>query len=150
MKYEPFSFHPSYCVLPVLQVPLEKQEALYSLSNMKNFFAQYHRRGKWVGRQWLTATQIDVLTALIQGWSLRSHRDLEGSKRYELRSLANETKIVLHKTVTTLRRKRLIETNHKFPSATYLLTGHGNQLAKLLHDDPSQTPLTAQRFAEND
>lgn len=117
---------------------------------MRKFFAKWLKRGKWIGGQWLNVAQIHVLYAMMQGDSLRSQRDLEGNKRYELRSLTGEKEAIPLKIVESLRNKRLIETNHKFPSATFLLTGHGVRVAEKLSGSRQQTPLAARKFAEKD
>ena len=114
---------------------------------MRQFFT---KRGRWIEGQWIPTAQIDVLTCLLHGWSLRSHRDLEGNKRFELRSLSGGTQPVALDTVQKMRNKRLIETNHKFPSATFLLTGHGEKVAQKLCDGESNRPLTAKKFTEKD
>ena len=114
---------------------------------MKQFFA---KRGQWIGGQWLPTVQIEVLELLLQGWSLRSHRDLEGNKRYELHALSGEKQLVSLDVVQKMRQKRLIETNHKYPTATFLLTGHGEKVAQHLHGKLSNQPLTARKFTEKD
>ena len=114
---------------------------------MRRFFAN---RGRWTHGQWIPTAQIELLSLLMQGWSLRSHRDIEGHKRFELRSLSGETQPVSLDVVQKMRKKRLIETNHKFPSATFLLTGHGEQVAQTVCDAISNRPLTARKFTEKD
>ena len=114
---------------------------------MRQFFA---RRGIWTNGQWIPTAQISVLVALLDGCSLRSHRDLEGNKHYELHALSGEKRRIELDVVNSMRNKRLIETNHKFPSATYLLTGHGERVAQKLHKNPHYRPLTARKFTKKD
>jgi len=95
----------------------------------------------------LTTAEESILIAMFQGCSVRSHRDIEGNKQYLLH--LNETdppRPIDPKIVPHLRELRLIETNHKFPASTYLLTGKGNQLATKLADGNGSNPLTARDF----
>lgn len=77
---------------------------------------------------------------------LKSHRDLEGVKICRLYLESGEL-IVSAESVQTLRRKRLIETNHKFPAAAYLLTEQGAQLAAEFSAETNHKPLTSRKFA---
>lgn len=108
------------------------------------------KHGRSIDGLWLSTPEMDVLLTVVAGGSLRSHRDIEGKKHYELTNLSGEKTTVALKIVEKLRRKRLIETNHKFPSATYLLTGFGAQIGEKLHGNPTHKPLTARKFAERD
>ena len=78
-------------------------------------------RGKWIEGVRLSEEQQHTLIAVYQGAALRSQRDIEGGKRFELRKETDATP-VSRSTILDLRTKGLIETNHKFPSATFLLT----------------------------
>jgi uncharacterized protein YjhX (UPF0386 family) len=71
--------------------------------------------------------QKRVLHALANGWSLKSHRYLDGSKVYRLRSLENASEIVEHSVVDSLCRRQLIYSNQKFPTATFSLTSKGRK-----------------------
>ena len=107
-------------------------------------------QGKWVNGVWLPEEQQQTLTAVYSGLALRSQRDIEGNKRYELRS-ESAAQPVSRETVLGLRKKRLIETNHKFPSATFLLTTAGEQIAARLAGQNDAPPLSARDFVqEND
>jgi hypothetical protein len=78
-----------------------------------------------------------VLHALISGQRLRSQRDLDGDKRYALYALdATPPQPVAHAVVERLAALGLIESNHKFPAATYLLTVKGEQVAAALTAAP--------------
>ena len=89
----------------------------------------WERWGDWVNGHWLSAESGTLLIALYQGEQLRSHPDLEGNKGYWLHS--GEKKIVVARPlVLRLRDQQLIETNQKFPLATYFLTNLGKQVAE--------------------
>lgn len=79
---------------------------------------------------------------MLAGQSLRSHRTLEGEKAYRLHQLDGQSVLIKKETVDALRRKRLIETNNKFPTATYFLTGKGRETASKLTDSFDAKPLT--------
>lgn len=88
----------------------------------------------------------ELLLALARGWTLKSHRYLNGSKNYQLHPLdEGKTVDVAWETVEALRDKGLIDSNKKFPAATYLLTDAGRKAAeKCPHSSSSnQEPLTA-------
>ena len=106
----------------------------------------FHKRGEAVAGIWLTAEQKYVLKALFNGAALRSHRDLEGNKCYLLHTSEREKVNIGRKSILNLRKKRLLETNHKFPSATFLLTSQGNTVAAQLSDGTGSNPLTARGF----
>lgn len=50
--------------------------------------------------------------------------------------------------VRQLRRRGFIETNHKFPTATYLLTDIGERVARR-YTPAHGRPLTARRFVSH-
>lgn len=108
-------------------------------------FRRLFSDGKSVDGIWLTHDQQQVLIAIFNGAALRSHRDLEGNKHYALYEDAGEHKIG-RKTVLDLRNKRLLETNHKFPSATFLLTDRGYKIASQLSQSDGTNPLRARDF----
>ena len=64
------------------------------------------------------------------GLTLKSHRDLEGHKEYRLHDLHGQSAVVSWEDVENLQSAGLIDSNKKFPSATYWLTdvarGHLN------------------------
>lgn len=112
-----------------------------------NFFSFLRARGKWVDGVWLSAEQQKTLIAIHQGIALRSQRDIEGKKIYELRGESSVEPVAL-KTVLGLRKKGLVETNHKFPSATFLLTTHGEQIAAQLTGEQGSNPVSARDFVQ--
>lgn len=98
----------------------------------------------------LTATETTILQRLWRGDTLKSHRDVDGVKRYQLHPLEGPGTDVPGAAVLALRRKRLLETNHKFPAATFLLTERGRAIAQTLDPDAPAQPLTARNFVERD
>lgn len=103
-------------------------------------------KGKVVAGLWISAEQQVVLAAVFNGSALRSHRDLEGNKCYLLHTENTKAVKIGRQSILDLRNKRLLETNHKFPSATFLLTSRGNAVAAQLSDDAGSNPLTARGF----
>jgi hypothetical protein len=72
------------------------------------------------------------LLRLYQGDALKDHRYLDGKKLYRLHPLDGPPQTVRRTTVEALRRRGLVESNKKFPAATYLLTPAGRALAATL------------------
>lgn len=88
----------------------------------------------------------DVLRALVSGYTLRSHRYLDGQKLYALHDTATDaTRTVAVTTVERLRARGLIVGNMKFPAATYMLTTDGERVAASLTPTPLR-PLLARLF----
>jgi hypothetical protein len=85
----------------------------------------------------LSAGEKSVLRALVSGSRLQSHRELDGGKRYSLHALTGEAdQPVSAAVVERLRTSGLIESNMKFPAATYLLTSEGAKVAASLTHNP--------------
>ena len=78
----------------------------------------------------LTTEQQEVLAALQTGQHLKVHRTPDGLKRYHLHrvdgSVAGNVSAGI---VDRLERGGFIESNMKFPAATFLLTEKGNSAA---------------------
>jgi hypothetical protein len=77
-----------------------------------------------------SARQRALLIALLDGYSLKVHRTVDGEKIYRLHSpngIGAET--ALDYVVTSLEQQGLIISNMKFPAATYMLTDRGVELA---------------------
>lgn len=71
----------------------------------------------------LSAEQRDLLIAMQQGDRLKVHRTVDGVKQYRLHRLDGTGAIEIDvNTVDGLVRAGLIESNMKFPVATFLLT----------------------------
>lgn len=84
------------------------------------------------------------MVAIAEGWTLKSHRYLDGRKVYRLHPLGEgEAEEVAWETVEGLRERGLIDSNKKFPAATYLLTDKGREVVKGSGFLPEQHPLTA-------
>lgn len=93
--------------------------------------------------------EIDTLISILNGDALRSHRDIDGNKYFYLHSLSGEKVSVNEIVVHLLRKKRLIETNHKFPSATFLLTDSGRRQAEEAAGHIGSSPIGASNFINN-
>lgn len=93
------------------------------------------------------AAEVALLIALLEGAVLKAHRDLDGIKIHKLHQ-PNQPPIVMNEpTVRRLAQQQLIQSNLKFPAATYLLTEQGAALARELAGRQG-TPLTVRRGLE--
>ena len=77
----------------------------------------------------LTSEQVRILRAVVGGWTLKAHRDLEGGKIYRLHPLEGEAEMVRAEAVLGLVERGLLDSNKKFPAATFWLTDLGRQTA---------------------
>ncbi len=93
----------------------------------------------------LSKTQKKVLSCIAQGDTLKSHRHLDGSKGYKLHPLQGPAKTVRWTTVEALKIRGLIDSNKKFPAATYLLTEKGKQSTSKLSNQEIK-PLFARNY----
>jgi hypothetical protein len=84
------------------------------------------------GRRKLASEARDLLGELAAGAALKVHRDVDGGKVYRLHPLTGAAREVDERLVADLRRRGLIESNMKFPAATYLLTEKGGREADRL------------------
>jgi hypothetical protein len=73
----------------------------------------------------LTPAQVELLQAIANGLILKSHRDLEGRKEYRLHSPDGHVSSAAWDDVEALQSAGLIDSNKKFPAATYWLTDSG-------------------------
>jgi hypothetical protein len=80
----------------------------------------------------LTFSLHQLLLAIAQDNFLKAHRDLEGHKIYKLHPLEGEPQIVNGDDVQALIELGLIDSNKKFPAATFWLTPKGQQLVEKL------------------
>ena len=79
-----------------------------------------------------SSAQAAILRAMSAGATLKSHRTLNGEKTHKLHPLDGTPQAVDRRAVESLRRKGLIQSNQKFPAATYLLTDRGLIVAATL------------------
>ena len=77
----------------------------------------------------LSIDQRRVLLAVVAGSALKSQRYLDGAKLYQLHALDGSATTIARATVEALERHGLIDSNKKFPAATYWLTEIGQQFA---------------------
>ena len=92
----------------------------------------------WWRKRQVTEEQ-SLLVALIAGAVLKAHRTLDGTKVHKLHRLDHLPMVVDERTIRRLETKHLIQSNMKFPAATYLLTEAGMALARELsgvQDEP--------------
>ena len=73
----------------------------------------------------LSEPQRKLLAQIAGGARLKDHRDIEGGKRYTLTIDTADAIVVDSKLVEGLLARGLIDSNKKFPSATYWLTDAG-------------------------
>jgi hypothetical protein len=59
------------------------------------------------------------------GGTLKAHRYLDGRKEYRLHALSGESELVAPQTVEALVEAGQIDSNKKFPAATFWLTAKG-------------------------
>lgn len=79
----------------------------------------------------LTSPQQRTIRAVAQGIQLRDHRDIEGGKVFQLHALDGSViEAVPAEVVHALVELGLIDSNKKFPSATYWLTSAGRKWAE--------------------
>ncbi len=76
----------------------------------------------------LSAAHKRILLAIAAGHVLKAHRDIEGGKVYKLHPLRGEPRIINGDDVQRLCDEGLIDSNKKFPAATFWLTEKGKTL----------------------
>jgi len=64
---------------------------------------------------------------MAEGWTLKAHRDIEGRKEFWLHPLEGEAEAVDGEVAAGLVAQGLIDSNKKFPAATFWLTEAGRQ-----------------------
>jgi uncharacterized protein YjhX (UPF0386 family) len=82
----------------------------------------------------LSPAEEAVLRAMAQGGTLKTHRSMDGEKLSKLHPLDASAFDVDPAVVESLKRRKLIRSNMKFPAATYLLTDRGRFIASGLAD----------------
>ncbi|HQY90014.1 MAG: hypothetical protein WAU00_16635 [Caldilinea sp.] len=93
----------------------------------------------------LTGEQRAILRALQRGDQLKVHRTKDGVKQYLLHPLDAREIEVAGMVVARLARAGLIESNMKFPAATFLLTDKGMALAARITGS-AQAPIGPRHF----
>ena len=84
----------------------------------------------------LSGAHLRVLLALARGHALKSHRDVNGGKVYQLHALDGPAETVARSTVEYLQDHGLIDSNKKFPVATYWLTETGKIVVATIRPRP--------------
>ena len=80
----------------------------------------------------LSASQQHLLLAIVRGHFLKAHRDLEGNKTYKLHPLEGDPELIAAADVGRLCDLGLLDSNKKFPAATFWLTDKGKALISQL------------------
>lgn len=94
----------------------------------------------------LSDAQRALLIALQTGERLQVHRTLDGAKLYRLHTHGGNTaEAVAPEVVDSLVRTGLIESNMKFPAATFLLTDKGLAAIKAITGS-EQAPVGPRKF----
>jgi hypothetical protein len=83
-----------------------------------------------MARKPLTKDHRRILAAMAHEHFLKSHRDIEGNKSYQLHPLEGPPEQINPKIVEYLRDYSYIDSNKKFPVATFWLTDKGRQAGK--------------------
>lgn len=71
-----------------------------------------------------------LLAAMAGGWTLKAHRYLDGRKEFRLHALDGASQTVQPETVQALVERGWIDSNKKFPAATFWLTTVGRQAVR--------------------
>lgn len=75
----------------------------------------------------LSDAEKKLLRTIANGYTLKSHRYIDGTKVYQLHSLDGSIEDISRETVQVLQDRHLIDSNKKFPAATYWLTDAGRR-----------------------
>ena len=62
---------------------------------------------------------------MASGWTLKAHRYLDGRKEYRLHPLTGDSQLIAADIVEALVEAGQIDSNKKFPAATFWLTDKG-------------------------
>jgi hypothetical protein len=99
------------------------------------------RRPTGASLQWkamtISSTQQYLLLAIAGDNFLKAHRDIEGNKTYLLHPLQGEPETVEGDEVQGLVNDGFIDSNKKFPAATFWLTEKGKQVVAQLRNQAS-------------
>jgi hypothetical protein len=100
----------------------------------------------WLWRLGLSKEALQILHAMQMGWTLKSHRYLDGTKVYRMHSLGGEILEVRDADVAGLLRRGLLHSNQKFPAATFLLSDCGERFLRRSGLASHSLPLTSRHF----
>lgn len=82
-----------------------------------------------------SAAHTQLLRALAEGWALKAHRDIEGRKAFQLHHPDGRSEPADWNIAEALAEQGLIDSNKKFPAATFWLTEKGKQMLAELNRD---------------
>jgi len=89
----------------------------------------------------LTRKHKQILIALAEGRILKTHRDINGKKTVRLHSLDDhdDFEVIPRAAIDLLKEHGLIDSNKKFPAATYFLTEYGKDVTQSLTGEEVKT-----------
>lgn len=93
----------------------------------------------------LSPAEATLLRGLVSGGTLKIHRYLDGRKICKFYPLDGPSEELPRAVVERLKTRGLIDSNKKFPAATYLLTESGRQAVKSLFSGAAR-PLAARNY----
>jgi hypothetical protein len=76
--------------------------------------------------------QKRILLAMARGHMIKSHRDLDGTKVFKIHAPSGQAEIIPSNLVHSLRENGWVDSNKKFPVATFWLTQAGRDLVRHL------------------
>jgi len=82
--------------------------------------------------QKLLRQEKNLLRLMTEGSMLRSHRDLDGNKSYQLNAPDGSQSQIKYKFIKKITRKNYISSNQKFPVATFSLTQKGKNAVEIV------------------
>ncbi|MDE0429322.1 MAG: hypothetical protein OXH98_06085 [Caldilineaceae bacterium] len=88
----------------------------------------------------LSAPQENLLLAVLSGATLKSHRDVDGTKEYRLHPLDGDSVDVPEQIVRSLEERGLLLSNQKFPAASLILSQSGRRFAQEAREAAGSKP----------
>jgi hypothetical protein len=83
----------------------------------------------------LSASEQHILRCIKTGYALKAHRYLDGAKLFKLHALDGGSESVPRVTIERLAQRGLIDSNKKFPVASFWLTERGKLASAELTND---------------
>lgn len=97
---------------------------------------------------YLSPEETHLLLTIAQGATLKVHRTMDGAKEYRVHPLRGTAHAVPAPVVTALDKRGFIDSNMKFPAATFILTERGRAAVAALAPH-IQLPLASCKYAQS-